>query len=234
MARWRPAKNEEELQTRVARRIRRRRIPRAIWQNAVRHEYVQEALAHGQGLQFLRRTEAELCGFVAGQLERVRERVLGYRVVKPGRRFEPAYVVPGVRLPVVRRGVGGFAAAWYDDYTRARWQASGEEVPPGDIHFGTAAGRPVVVIYARPWVRPSVVARLYLAGTRNYPGDVHGPHLKSLLLYNFVTERLMTKQETWAERMAAWNAWPQRKGTTYRWVSNFHRDYSRVKHALSR
>ena len=91
------------------------------------------------------------------------------------------------------------------------------------------------MVYARPWVPPSVVSRLYVAGTRNYLEDVHGPHLKSLLLYNFVTTRRLEVEETWAQTMQAWNEWVKTSGRerrTYRWLSNFHRDYHRVRRTL--
>jgi hypothetical protein len=89
------------------------------------------------------------------------------------------------------------------------------------------------VIYARPWVSPLVVARLYAAGRACFPDAVHGPHVQSLQLYNFVFMRRAERDETWRETMAAWNTRAAEHGaTTYKHVSNFHRDYHRTARTL--
>jgi hypothetical protein len=107
---------------------------------------------------------------------------------------------------------------------------------PADVDFAIEDGRDVVVVWARPWVPPAVVARLYAFLTQSFPRDVHGPQIKSLNLYNFVSARRAKVQEPWAATMAAWNEWweanSDEAGTVYTWVSNFHRDYHRVERAL--
>jgi hypothetical protein len=100
--------------------------------------------------------------------------------------------------------------------------------------LGKEAGRDVVIIRARPWVPSSVVVRLYTFGRASFPADVHGPQLKSLQLYLYVTDRRAEDKETWAKTMEAWNEHAEDLGlsNTYTHVSNFHRDYHRIARAL--
>jgi hypothetical protein len=212
MARWTRARDETQLRRRITRQLRRRKIPNVVWRRAIELEYVEEAFR-------LQREEATLREFVAAQIARLREQALGYR--KAGGRNTSE------------------VTKLYDEYTRLRWEASGEAEVPADLDFGSVAGRDMVVVYARPWVPAAVVARLYAHGTASFPQDVHGPHLKSLHFYLFVTEfRAGQPDATWVETMAAWNEWITEWGLPapglkpYSHLSNFHRDYHRVKRAI--
>lgn len=212
MSRWRSATDEAALRARIARQLEREKIPAAVWRRAIRQEYVREALDRG-----LKKDEESLRRFVQESIANLLRQSLGYR--KPG-----------------GRGTG-LASDLYDAYTRARWKATGEPRVPADIDFAREGGRDVVVVWARPWVPPAVVARLYAFLRQSFPNDVHGPQLKSLNLYNFVNERRTHSKEPWAVTMGAWNDWLEesgQEGTVYNWVSNFHRDYHRVKRTLGR
>jgi hypothetical protein len=164
----------------------------------------------------LQKGEVALRKFVRGELATLRRRVFGHR--KPG----------GKRI----------RDKLYDEYTRFRWEASGDrsnEVPAG-FRVDKRGDKDVVIIYARPWVPPAVVARLYAFGRASFPKDVHGPHLKSLHLYLYVTDSRSDDDQTWAETMAAWNDYAEDTGlpNTYTHVSNFHRDYHQVARAVRR
>jgi hypothetical protein len=209
MAEWLQARSEAELWARIRRQTRVKRIPKAV--QARGEDYVREALDHGRSLRFQKSAEVGLRQFVQRELERIREKILGYG--KPG----------GKRT--------GSAMDLYDPYTRVRWEASGEAEVPADFDFGKHDGHDVVIVWARPWVPPSVVARLYAFGRASFPKDVHGPHLKSLHLYLYVTDRRAEGKETWAATMEAWNEHAEDLGlpNTYKHVSNFLRDYHRVQ-----
>jgi hypothetical protein len=79
------------------------------------------------------------------------------------------------------------------------------------------------------------VLRNWLHSLESFPRDVHGPHLKSLHLYLYVTDRRAGDRETWAETMAAWNETAEDLGlpNTDTHVSNFHRDYHRIERMLA-
>ena len=147
MTRWHAPADEPTLRARIARQLERSKIPNDSWRRAVKQEYVREALERR-----LKKDEESLARLIRDDTARVREKSLGYR--RPGGRRT------------------GFARDLYDTYTRARWKASGEEAVPADVDFGIKEGRDVVVVWARPWVPPAVVARLYAFLTQSFPRDV--------------------------------------------------------------
>jgi hypothetical protein len=211
MARWQPAGTKAELWDRIKRQLRIAKILRPVRKRATEEGYVTEALR-------LRKGEAALRKFVQEEMAAIRGRVFGYRKSggKQARDLDKLF----------------------DEYTHFRWEASGDErkeVPAG-FHIDKRSGKDVVIIYARPWVPPSVVARLYSLGRRTFPKDVHGPQLKSLHLYLYVRDRRTEEKETWVETMAAWNEHAEyyELPNTYAHVSNFHRDYHRVRKTLNR
>ncbi len=87
----------------------------------------------------------------------------------------------------------------------------------------------------RPWVPPSVVARLYAFGRASFPKAVHGPQLKSPQLYFYVTDWRADGTKLGRRRWRPGTDYAEDLGlsNTYEHVSNFHRDYYRMRGLLA-
>ena len=205
MARWRLAKDEDELRARMP------RTHPTIWRRAVKSERVQDALR-------LKRGELELRRFLQAENATFQMRAFGRR--RPGGRplLKPERVLDGV--------------------SAMRWVVFGGPAsePPIDVDLEDSPQGEMIVLRVAPWVTTRSVARLFALFRKLSVVDPRARiHEKNLALYQVVTNWRKAVPGTWAEAMNAWNdfvtrdrkPWPK-----YAHVSNFHRDYQRVKRIL--
>lgn len=210
-------KSERELRVRVTRDLQLGAIPDAIWDFLVGDGWVADVLQHPHEYESLKRR--------VRRLRKLVDDVHGHAAWKPW----STKTVDDAFSPYVQLRTKSTRDPLPSE--RDGWQHA--------VIFGRISdGR--IVVEAEPWVPVRSVERYYrelqclvLDRERNRPIKE-----KNLELYSWVTRRLKERlergerREKWREMMVLWNRY--RRKWRYKEVSNFHRDYCRVRDNIER
>ena len=202
-------KTGADLRRRVAKDLRIKGVPDAVWRLLVKDGYVRDVQKFSHEYPDLKKRVRQLLKMVSD--------VRGYAppTAWTTRTIDDAFT----------------------PYVRLRTQTTSEPLPPPyedwqvvAITCGISSGR--IVVGAEPWVPAKSVEQCYRELQQLvFDGKPNRPlKEKTLKLYGWVTARHRDREETWRETMHAWNR--NHRRWRYTQVTNFHRDYHRVQRSI--